>query len=171
MKTLWWWCELKMRECMNCKIKGLKFKHCSACKSVHYCSRECQKSDWKRHKKECKKVESPPKDEKKRNHSERFEDGWLNREEMIKWLKQYFEVVVKSEQFHHHVFGTPSKNAIVVPCQASAKFKGEVIYDYSRYDFIKEWVDELDKRGWFGDWYDENTRYIAPKMNPTGTWG
>ncbi len=166
-----------MRECAHCKKSGLKFKHCSACKSVYYCSRECQKSDWKRHKKECKKIESPPKkkketkDEKKRNHSGRFEDGWLNREEMIKWLKQYFKVVKKSEEHYHHLFGNPSTNCIVVPCQASAKFKGEVIYDYSRYDFIKEWVDELDKRGWFGDWFDENHAYIAPKMNPTGTWG
>jgi len=31
--------------------------HCSKCKSVFYCSKNCQKSDWKRHKKFCQNVE------------------------------------------------------------------------------------------------------------------
>jgi ankyrin repeat protein len=44
------------RNCAACKNSGLNFKVCSACKNVHYCSRDCQKSDWKRHKKECKKA-------------------------------------------------------------------------------------------------------------------
>lgn len=29
---------------------------CSNCKQVWYCGRECQKSDWKTHKKNCKKI-------------------------------------------------------------------------------------------------------------------
>ena len=32
------------------KAKGL----CSSCKDVHYCCREHQTADWKRHKKECR---------------------------------------------------------------------------------------------------------------------
>ena len=30
-----------------------KLKQCGACQTVAYCSRECQKSDWKEHKKVC----------------------------------------------------------------------------------------------------------------------
>ena len=30
---------------------------CSRCKKVNYCSKECQRSDWKQHKKQCKKPE------------------------------------------------------------------------------------------------------------------
>ena len=29
---------------------------CSACKEAHYCSRKCQKSDWKKHKQICGKI-------------------------------------------------------------------------------------------------------------------
>ena len=35
------------------KDKGL----CSGCKEVHYCCKEHQKEDWKRHKKGCKAKE------------------------------------------------------------------------------------------------------------------
>ena len=45
--------------CMNCKQgadkeRGIKLSKCSVCKIVSYCSKECQKADWKNHKKACK---------------------------------------------------------------------------------------------------------------------
>ena len=46
-----------IRKCHNCDKFGEDFPKCSGCKSVYYCSRECQKTDWKkRHKKICKKL-------------------------------------------------------------------------------------------------------------------
>ena len=39
-----------------CNKPGLK--HCDRCNLVSYCSRECQKKDWKVHKKMCKKASS-----------------------------------------------------------------------------------------------------------------
>mmetsp|Transcript_1938 Transcript_1938/g.2863 ORF Transcript_1938/g.2863 Transcript_1938/m.2863 type:complete len:100 (+) Transcript_1938:990-1289(+) len=33
------------------KVKG--FRNCSRCKRIAYCSKECQRADWKRHKEEC----------------------------------------------------------------------------------------------------------------------
>ena len=43
-----------LKECAYCKRKSAKgFKKCSACMEVYYCSRKCQKSDWKTHKKVC----------------------------------------------------------------------------------------------------------------------
>jgi hypothetical protein len=38
--------------CHFCKIKANLL--CAKCKSVRYCGSECQKSDWKNHKKNCK---------------------------------------------------------------------------------------------------------------------
>ena len=39
--------------CGFCKTGGREFKKCSVCKKVRYCSRECQKDDWKKHKPIC----------------------------------------------------------------------------------------------------------------------
>lgn len=34
-----------------------ELKHCSKCTAIYYCSGECQKADWKRHKKYCHALE------------------------------------------------------------------------------------------------------------------
>ncbi len=40
--------------CHFCKKgKGITIQKCARCKSVGYCSKECQTKDWKNHKKEC----------------------------------------------------------------------------------------------------------------------
>ena len=56
----------RVSKCNSCYKKigteGVALKKCGACKCVAYCSLECQKSDWKMHKKSCKqmKVASEP---------------------------------------------------------------------------------------------------------------
>lgn len=40
--------------CANCG-KTDSLKSCSSCKKTYYCSKECQKKDWKAHKSSCKK--------------------------------------------------------------------------------------------------------------------
>jgi len=48
-----------MNSCQVCQKQASK--QCSACKSVYYCSIECQKSDWKNHKKlACKSYKLGP---------------------------------------------------------------------------------------------------------------
>ena len=43
-------------KCNTCNNKATKV--CSKCKRVHYCSRNCQKKDWKVHKYKCIKRRS-----------------------------------------------------------------------------------------------------------------
>lgn len=46
-------------QCQKCGITpvdGNTLKKCSRCKSAFYCSRDCQKEDWKQHKKRCNDI-------------------------------------------------------------------------------------------------------------------
>ncbi|KIJ28442.1 hypothetical protein M422DRAFT_270310 [Sphaerobolus stellatus SS14] len=36
---------------------GERFRRCAECKNAKYCSRECQKKDWPRHRQECNEVD------------------------------------------------------------------------------------------------------------------
>lgn len=36
--------------CVMCRVTSINLKVCSECKQTKYCSRECQKKDWKMHK-------------------------------------------------------------------------------------------------------------------------
>ena len=50
-----------VKRCKNCGIKA-QFK-CHRCKVTYYCGRQCQRDDWKRHKKsDCNKPESKSKE-------------------------------------------------------------------------------------------------------------
>ena len=46
-------------KCAKCSVPMTKHKSCSRCKSVDYCSRECQKAHWRAHKKGCKPKKTP----------------------------------------------------------------------------------------------------------------
>jgi hypothetical protein len=41
--------------CHHCGKDDVKMRACSGCEKAHYCDATCQKADWKKHKKECKK--------------------------------------------------------------------------------------------------------------------
>jgi hypothetical protein len=42
--------------CERGEAEGLKLSFCNSCRSVSYCSRACQKADWKAHKVICKEL-------------------------------------------------------------------------------------------------------------------
>jgi tetratricopeptide (TPR) repeat protein len=51
--------DLMVPHFLNCHLckkgKGVTIQMCGQCRHVGYCSKECQKKDWKDHKKECKR--------------------------------------------------------------------------------------------------------------------
>ncbi|CAG2102951.1 unnamed protein product [Medioppia subpectinata] len=46
--------ESKDKYCDNCMKRSDQLKRCAKCLHMYYCSKECQKNDWKYHKNECK---------------------------------------------------------------------------------------------------------------------
>ena len=46
-----------MTRCQKLECDQPGTLRCSRCKNVNYCSKDCQTSDWKKHKKQCKKPE------------------------------------------------------------------------------------------------------------------
>jgi hypothetical protein len=52
-----------LRKCDNCnKLESQgKLKKCAGCDRTMYCNEECQRSDWRSHKKECKEVQKEKK--------------------------------------------------------------------------------------------------------------
>ncbi|KAF1949232.1 hypothetical protein CC80DRAFT_279229 [Byssothecium circinans] len=42
--------------CAQCQASPSSLKQCNKCKSISYCSKECQKAHYKMHKKECAKL-------------------------------------------------------------------------------------------------------------------
>src|SRR5436190_8189952 len=40
-------------QCAGCTKTALNLKRCAKCQTTLYCSRECQKADWKQHKRVC----------------------------------------------------------------------------------------------------------------------
>jgi splicing suppressor protein 51 len=45
--------------CAHCDKKSASLQTCSRCHKVQYCGRDCQKSAWKTHKKECSALAQP----------------------------------------------------------------------------------------------------------------
>lgn len=48
-----------VKVCYNCKKEEKNMSTCSKCKIILYCSRECQKQDWERHKATCNRDQKP----------------------------------------------------------------------------------------------------------------
>ena len=51
--------KLNGKRCNYCNKIDAKLKKCTRCKQAFYCSKKCQKKDWKNHKKVCKKIVEP----------------------------------------------------------------------------------------------------------------
>ena len=83
-------------------------------------------------------------------------DVIINREKMIKWIKQYMSFAKTSEEFD----GT--KGHIWVSAEHGDEYEGNEIYNYERYGSETHylWAAALDRRGWGSEWEDGGTVMI-----------
>lgn len=103
------------------------------------------------------------------DHTITFEENTVNeaksvgRDEMIAWIEKTMNVAGTSEEFNG------SQGGIWLCGECGDKYKGQTIYDYysenySKYDLgvLTKWEKELNKRGWYSDWYDAGTVMVRP---------
>ncbi|GMI42759.1 hypothetical protein TeGR_g13886 [Tetraparma gracilis] len=87
-----------VKGCLVCASPGAK--KCAACKAVRYCSADCQRGDWKRHKSVCKAVKriKEKKDPSKEPTSDwnKSGGGWWNAEREA----EYYEFQEEVKQIH-----------------------------------------------------------------------
>jgi len=80
--------------CNNCEDVGMGFQRCSRCKAVWYCSPECQKANWTKHKASCE----TPEQKKKREEEEAVNEELKNSTSTLDGVGQCSR---KSKLFSH----------------------------------------------------------------------
>ena len=87
----------------------------------------------------------------------------LDRDAMIDWLDQTLSFTRTSEEFDG------AKGGIWTTGENGEEWKGKVIYAYYSEDYknrtfgvLNSWEKELNKRGWYSEWYDAGTVMIWP---------
>ncbi|KAJ7719696.1 hypothetical protein DFH07DRAFT_937408 [Mycena maculata] len=64
----------KLPACSNSKLQGKVMRLCAQCKSVHYCSTDCQRADWPNHKQLCKRLAAARDTEESEGNGDLAED-------------------------------------------------------------------------------------------------
>jgi len=84
-------------------------------------------------------------------------------DDMMKWIEKSMKFVKTSKEFNGDDGG------IWVSGENEDRYKGKQIYDYYVQDpknyelgVLKDWEKELNKRGWYSEWYDAGTVMIWP---------
>lgn len=87
----------------------------------------------------------------------------LDRDDMMKWIEKTMKVAGTTEEFNG------SEGGIWLCGECGDEYKGRTIYDYYSMDHKnrifgvdKKWYNELEKRGWYSEWYDAGTVSVWP---------
>ena len=100
---------------------------------------------------------------KKLEESVEVNEAKTSLDDMMKWIEKSVKFVKTSEEFDG------SSGGIWVSGENGDRYKGKRIYDYYVQDpknyelgVLKDWEKELNKRGWYSEWYDAGTVMIWP---------
>lgn len=92
----------------------------------------------------------------------KLEDSIWTREQMMEWIGKHMRFVRTTEEF------SGSEGGIWVSGEDVDTYKDFRIYDYwresDRYPLgvLRAWEEQLERRGWYSEWYDAGTVCIWP---------
>tara|TARA_Y100000389_G_scaffold121843_1_gene119240 strand:- start:7318 stop:7707 length:390 start_codon:yes stop_codon:yes gene_type:complete len=82
----------------------------------------------------------------------------ISRDAMIIWIKKSMDFAGTTEDFNG------SEGGIHLSGENGDEYKGDEIYSYYSEDYknrefgvLNKWEKELNKRGWYSEWYDAGT--------------
>jgi len=133
----------KLSVCGNCLALGFQkpLKRCNGCRLVDYCSKECQKQHWSRHKAFCNMVQGKG-----------MKNGYLSR---MKTPEEVFRVLIDSYRlrveldFSHRGEGHgvhADAEGMALP-EGSVWAKGDAMADFQRY------LDLAEEAGVLPEWW------------------
>jgi predicted nicotinamide N-methyase len=127
-----------------------KLMTCGGCKSVAYCSRECQKKAWKKHKPECKAIRARREEAEARKQSERGvvqveAIDWAQRETWpISCDDDKFDVLFGSDLVYHQEIVPALVNVVDGMLASEGRFVH--VASQARHSLV-EFKDAMEARG------------------------
>lgn len=92
----------------------------------------------------------------------KLEDSIWTREQMMEWIGKHIRIVRTTEEF------SGSEGGIWVSGESGDTYNNYEIYDYwsesEMYPLgvLRSWEEQLERRGWYSEWYDAGTVCIWP---------
>ncbi|EER15401.1 conserved hypothetical protein [Perkinsus marinus ATCC 50983] len=160
--------EVVPKECSNCgKIPGNPLR-CGICKKVVYCDRNCQKEDWRFHKRICKKPKAKKEKSRHEQDAERAaaakraaepfrskkDDDVVVEDEKLNWYRHREWIPEKKEEFKPHEI-VPQQEAssperIQVTDSGDGSHAGKSVWNTA------DTYEERNTTEWANDWLKQN---------------
>ena len=148
-----------MNYCTVCSVKCEK--SCSRCKTTYYCSKKCQKKDWKKHRSECNEIKIKKKIEELKNNENKYYKHYknhryrlnprINEDKFFKWREEPEEVEKRKnrrDQFYNWISENYKSKYNIFRKYFDTEFdigmwinrvNNEKIILFTEYDHNKEW--------------------------------
>ena len=155
-------------KCRSCGSKEGTLLRCTQCKAVMYCGRECQTTDWKKHRKECKKwKEESEKQARSRLTAGNWTEG-LSESDKYEWICNCYQLRCDDD----YVYGNAYLHG---PYTQEINKLTSLIRDFKVFCLLAKGKEVIPSKGWnWGAFLTTAAHYIRfafEKKDAVERWG